>query len=160
MQRRSISAVLWQNPIKRASIFTFLNAFNSFYRTVTHGESQVIIYKEILLSMVTPCYFFAFEPPNKNHPKQVHVISTAHHLPYIPRNKSRGHEQDTWIQLLITNFLNFNLSQCESNYRRLDLLITTSKISHCSLHFQIIGLWNIHLRLAWASTKPPYYNGV
>ena len=40
--------------------------FNGFYRTVTHGKSRRIIYKEILLLMVTP----SFEHPNKYPPKQ------------------------------------------------------------------------------------------
>ena len=35
--------------------------------------------------------FFRFEPPNKNPPKQVNVISTAYQSPSIPRNKSRRH---------------------------------------------------------------------
>ena len=35
--------------------------------------------------------FFRFEPPNKNPPKQVNVISTAHQSSSIPRNKSKRH---------------------------------------------------------------------
>ena len=37
MQRKCISAVLWQNPIKH-SLNVHPNVFDSFYRTVTHGE--------------------------------------------------------------------------------------------------------------------------
>ena len=40
----------------------------------------------------------AFEPPIKNAPKQVHIISTAHHPHPIPRNNSRRH-----INLVVNN---------------------------------------------------------
>ena len=76
MERKYISAVLRQNSIKHAS---------NIHENVT--ASIGIIYKE-LLSMVTP-YSFEFEPPNKNPPKQVNVISTAHHPRSSPETSPR-----------------------------------------------------------------------
>ena len=52
MQRKSISAVLWQNPIKNASNVP-PNVFNSFYRTVTHGESHGIFTNPSRLKTLT-----------------------------------------------------------------------------------------------------------
>ena len=105
MQRKCISAVLWQNPIKNPSNF-HPNVFNSFFWIVIHGEYHRIIYKEILLSMVTPkssqidtCHFNG--PPPSLHPlKQVL----------------------TWTQSLITNFLSLNSPQFSTSQ------ITISKI--------------------------------
>ena len=70
-----ISAVLWENPIKHASNI-HPDIFNSFYRTVTQGESHRIIYKEILLPMVNknpPKRYMSFQrltppPPPPHHP--------------------------------------------------------------------------------------------
>ena len=76
-----ISAVLWENPIKHASNI-HPDIFNSFYRTVTQGESHRIIYKEILLPMVNP--FSHIWTSQQKSPKKVHVISTAHPPPSPP----------------------------------------------------------------------------
>ena len=77
-----------KNPIKHASNI-HPDVFNSFYQTVTHGESHRTMYKEILLSMVTP--FFGIWTSRQKSPKQAHVISTAHDPPPIPGNNSRKH---------------------------------------------------------------------
>ena len=70
-------------------MFTHLDVFNSFYQTVANGESHRIIYKEILLWMVNP-FFRIWASPQKS-PKQVHVISTAHHPPPYLRKNSKKH---------------------------------------------------------------------
>ena len=88
--------------------------------------------------MVTP-YSFEFEPPNKNPPKQVHVISTAHH----PRSSPETSPRDIWTQSLIVNFLSFNPPQYESNHHPKQDLLITSKISHCLLQLQIIKSYKI-----------------
>ena len=106
-----VSAVLWKNPIKHASNI-HPNVFNSFCQTVTHGESHRIIYKEIHLSMVTP--FFCIWTSQQKSPKQVLVNSVAHHHP-LSSEITLG---DTWIQLLLTNFLSFNLPQYKSNHHK------------------------------------------
>ena len=88
MQRKWISAVLWENPIKHV-LNIHPDVFNSFYWTVTHGEFHRI-YKEILLSMVTR--IFRIWTSQQKSPKQIHVISTtAYHPPAIPRNNPRKH---------------------------------------------------------------------
>ena len=63
---------------------------------------QWIIYKEILLSMVTP--FLSIWTSQKKSPKVVHPILMAHH-PLPSLGTSPG---DTWTQSLITSFLSFN----------------------------------------------------
>ena len=127
MQRKCISAVLWQNPIKHESII-HPDVFNSFYRTVTHGEPHRIIYKEILLSMFTP-FFSIYLPPYRNPPKTgtyagTGTISTDHHPPPSPLS-TKTTPIDTWTQSLITNFLSFNPPQYESKHHKQDLLTTT-----------------------------------
>ena len=67
------------------------NVFNSFYRTVTHGESQGIIYNMNKFIFRWSPHFSPSEPPNRNPRKQVHFISKAHHHSPISRNNSRRH---------------------------------------------------------------------
>ena len=112
-------AVLWQNPIKYASNF-HPNVFNSFYRIVTHGESHGIIYKKILLLFLmwwSP-HISAFEPTSQQ--KSLHTCRC--NFTILPPS-SKTSLEDTWIQYLITNFLNINPRQYESNYCKQDLLI-------------------------------------
>ena len=90
MQKKCISAVLWQNKINHASNI-YRNVFNSFYRIVTHGESHGIIYKEIFLSMVTP----SFELPDKNSPQ----TGTCHfNGPPLSAPFPETIPKDTWTQ--------------------------------------------------------------
>ena len=92
MQKKCISAVLWQNPIKHESII-HPYVFNSFYRTVTLGESHRIIYKEILRSMFTPFFSIWIYLPTEILPKQVHMqvqvqfqgTTTLPPTPYQPK---------------------------------------------------------------------------
>ena len=60
------------------------DVFNSFYRTATHGEFHRIIYKEILLSMVTP--FFRIRTSQQKFPKQVMSFQRTTTLPNPPKN--------------------------------------------------------------------------
>ena len=127
--------------------------FTQMYLTVfigpSHMESPTKLFIKKFFFWWSP-HFSAFEPPNRNPPKQVHVISTVHHPPSVSQNNSRR-----YIHLLITNFLGFNPPQYESNHHKQDLLITTSKISHCLLQLQIIKSLIFHLRSASTSTEPP-----
>ena len=148
MQRKCISAVLWQNPIKHASNI-HPNLFNSSYRTVIHRKTDRIIYKEILLSMRWSPHFFAFEPTSQQKSPQ----TGTYHFTMLPLSPKTIPE-DTWTKSLITNFLSINLPQYESNHQKQDLQITTSRISHCLLQLQIIKSQNFHLTLAWTSTEP------
>ena len=80
-------------------------------------------------------HFCAFELPNKNPPK----TGTGHFngpkpFPSSPET-SLG---DTRTQLLMTNFLSLNPSQCKSNNHKQGLLITKNKISYCVFQLQII----------------------
>ena len=84
-------------------------------------------------------HFTTFEPTNNNAPKKVYAISTN---PLSPFETSPG---DTWTQSLVTNFLNFNPRQYESNHHKHNLLITKSKISQCLLQLQTIKSQNFTL---------------
>ena len=153
MQRKCISAVLWQNPIKHASNI-HPNVFNSFYQTVTYGKTHRIIYKEILLSMRWSPHFSACElTSQQKSPKPGTCYFTI--LPPL----SKTSPEDTWTWSLITNFLNINPPQYESNHHKQDLLATTSKIPHCWLQLQIIKSQSFHInvnRTAISSTIMGY----
>ena len=131
-KRKCISAVSWQNPIKHTSNI-HPNVFHSFYRTVTHVVTHRIIYKEILLSMRWSPHFSAFVPTSQQKSPQT---GTCHSTILPPSSKTSP--EDTRSQSFITNFLSINPPQYESNHHKQDLLITTSKISHCLLQLQII----------------------
>ena len=79
------------------------NVFYSFCWTITHGEYHRMIYKQILLLMVTPIF------PHLNLPTKIRVnaISAAHHPPSIRQDKSMRH-MNTVIN---NNFLSFNSPQ-------------------------------------------------
>ena len=69
-------------------------------------------------------------------PKKYMQFQRSHPLPLSPEVSPR----DTWTQSLVTYFLSFSPCQHESNHKKQDLLITTSKISDCLLQLQIIKL--------------------
>ena len=54
----------------------------------------------------------------------------------------------TWTQSSITNFFSLNPPQYESNHHKQDLLITTSKTSHCLHQLQITKPQNFDIRSA------------
>ena len=108
------------------------NVFNSFHLTVTHVVTHRIIYKEILSMRWSP-HFSAFEPTSQQKFPQT---GTCHFTILPPSSKTSP--EDTRTQSLITNFLSINPPHYESNHHKQDLLITTSKIFHCLLQFQII----------------------
>ena len=87
----------------------------------SHKESPTELFIKKFFFRLSP-HFSAFEPPNKNPPKRVHLISTAPSLETTPG--------DTRNQLLITNFLSFNPFLIASQ-------ITASKISHCCSNFKL-----------------------
>ena len=134
MQRKCISTVFWQNPIKHAS-----NIHSTVSIWPSHMESPTELFLEKFFFQWSP-YFSAFEPPNKNPLKQIHVISTTHHPFPSPEITPR----DIWIQSLITNLISFNTPLTTSqittskiywspqarytDHHKQDLLITTSKI--------------------------------
>ena len=122
MQRKCISAVLRQNPIKHASNI-HANVFNSFYRTVTHGKTHGIIYEEILLSMRWSPHFSAFEPTSQ----QKSLQTSTCHFTILPLY-SKISPEDTWTQSLISSTPTL-LSKSQ---------IITSKISHCLLQVKTI----------------------
>ena len=111
--------------------------FTQMYLTVSIGPSHMESPTELFIKKFffqwSP-HFSAFEPLNKNYPRQVDAILMAHHPLLIPQRKSKKHQ----TQSLITNFLSFNHPQYKSNHHKPDLLITKSKISHCLLQLQTI----------------------
>ena len=131
-------------PIKHESKI-HSNVFNSLYRTVTHEESYRIIYKEILLSMVTQ-FFRILTSRIRIPPKRCMSFNGPQPFPPHPPG-------DTWTQSLITNFLSFNSPQYETNHHKQDLLITSSKISDACSKLKSHKIFS--LRSAWTSTEPP-----
>ena len=92
-------------------------------------------------------HFPAFEPPDYNPVKKIHRYMQFQ----WPRTLLPSPEtcpRVTWTQSSITNFLSLNPPQYESNHHKQDLLITTSKISHCFHQLQITKPQNFDLRSA------------
>ena len=131
MQRKWISAVLWENPIKHASTID-PDVFNSFYRTVTRGESHRIIYKEILLSMVTP--LFRIWTSQQKSPKQViFSVSTllGHCNSKSPQARFSDHHKQNFSLLFPTsnNKVIYFLPLVSLNANRTIISITNSSTS-------------------------------
>ena len=118
-QRKCISAVFWRNTIKHASNI-HPNVFNSFYRTVTHGKTDGILYNEILLSMGWSPHFSAFESTSQQKTSQTGTC----HFTIFPLSSKAGPE-GIWTQSLF-----ISPPQYELNHHKQDLLITTSKVSY------------------------------
>ena len=57
MQKKQIyfCSFFWENPIRHASNIHPV-VFNGFYRTITHEEPHIIIYKEIIFLIGNPFF--------------------------------------------------------------------------------------------------------
>ena len=118
MQRKCISAVLWQNPMKHAS--NIHPNVLSFWQTVTHGELHRIIYKEFFFFLNGYTIFLHLNLPTEIPPNRYMPFQQPTTLPPSPETNPG----DTWIQSLISNFFSFNPPQYESNHHKQNLLIT------------------------------------
>ena len=98
-------------------------------------ESHGIIYKEILLSMVTPLSNISTCLPTEIPPNR----QISYQRPTTLPRATETTPVDTWSQSLITKFLSFNPPQYKSKRHKQDLLITTTArfLIACS-NFQII----------------------
>ena len=152
IQRKWISAVLWENPIKY--VWIIHQMYLTVYIRPSHMESSTQFITKFFFRWSTQ--FSAFEPPNKN--PQNSCMSFQWATTLLPSPETTVGNR--WAQSLITNFLSFNppssIATIQITTSKQDLLVTTSKISHCLLQLKIakiIKAYIFHLRSAWTSTE-------
>ena len=91
-----------------------------------------------------PPHFSTFESPNRNPPNWYMPFQRPITLPPSPETSSGD---KWWTQSLITNFLSFNLPQCESNHHKQDFSLLAPASNYKVIKFPC------YLRSAWISTS-------